>query len=139
MEKLERRQLNETAAIDWQSYWASAVPGKKSNDARRSRRRREPMPRKNERLLMLELLAPMTAGQRLRDDAASLAATVSCPGTDTGSIARGQAATRAAMVLSELLARADARTGELAKAYDCARIAGLACETSYTALVKPPG
>jgi hypothetical protein len=76
------------------------------------------------------------AGQRMRDDAARLAATVSCPATDTAAIARGQTATRAAMVLSDLLARADARAGELAKAYDRARIAGLACESSYSSLVK---
>ncbi|MNF18260.1 hypothetical protein D3C80_2222390 [compost metagenome] len=31
---------------------------------------------------------------------------------------------------------ADARAGELAKAYDRARIAGQACEASYTALTK---
>ncbi|MNJ75359.1 hypothetical protein D3C77_724460 [compost metagenome] len=72
----------------------------------------------------------------MRDDAAKLAATVSCPATDTAAIARGQAATRAAMVLSDLLARADARAGELAKAYDRARIAGRTCEAAYTALIK---
>ncbi|WP_281212046.1 DUF2514 domain-containing protein [Pseudomonas fulva] len=77
------------------------------------------------------------AGQRVQHDAAQLAATVSCPGTDTAAVARGQAATRAAMVLSDLLARADARAGELAKAYDRARIAGLACEASYTGLTTP--
>ena len=76
------------------------------------------------------------AGQRLRSDATQFAAAVSCPGTDTAAIARGQAATRAAMVLSDLLARADERAGELAKAYDLARIAGLACEASYNALMK---
>lgn len=73
-------------------------------------------------------------GQRLRDEGAKLAATVSCPGTDTAAIARGQAATRAAMVLSDLLARADARAGELAKAYDRAKVAGLQCEQEYDAL-----
>ncbi|UVK83812.1 DUF2514 domain-containing protein [Pseudomonas sichuanensis] len=77
-----------------------------------------------------------TAGQRLRDEAGKLVSAVNCTATDTAAIARGQAATRAAMVLSDLLARADARAGELAKAYDRARIAGLACEASYTALVK---
>lgn len=77
------------------------------------------------------------AGQRLRDDSANFAATVSCPGTDTAAIARGKAATRAAMVLSDLLARADDRAGELAAAYDKARIAGLACEASYNGLTKP--
>lgn len=76
------------------------------------------------------------AGQRLLSEAAQLAATVSCPGPDTAAIARGQAATRAAMVLSDLLTRADARAGELARAYDRARIAGLACEASYNALIK---
>ncbi|MCP5688284.1 DUF2514 domain-containing protein [Klebsiella pneumoniae] len=40
------------------------------------------------------------------------------------------------MVLSELRDRADARAGELAKAYDRARIAGLACEASYNALIN---
>ncbi|WP_313740454.1 DUF2514 domain-containing protein [Pseudomonas sp.] len=79
------------------------------------------------------------AGQRLQHDAGQFAASVSCPGPDTAAVARGQAATRAAMVLSELLARADARAGELAKAYDRARIAGLTCEASYNALTKPDG
>ncbi|MEX0297299.1 DUF2514 domain-containing protein [Pseudomonas putida] len=74
------------------------------------------------------------AGQRLRDEGAKLAATVSCPGTDTAAVARGQAATRAAMVLSDLLARADARAGELAAAFDRARIAGKQCEQEYDAL-----
>lgn len=76
------------------------------------------------------------AGQRLHNEGAKLAAAVSCPGTDTAAVARGQAATRAAMVLSDLLARADARAGELAKAYDQARIAGQLCEASYNALTK---
>ncbi|MDN4511440.1 DUF2514 domain-containing protein [Pseudomonas sp. 2,4-D] len=76
------------------------------------------------------------AGQRLRDEAGKLAASVSCPGTDTAAVARGEAATRAAMVLSDLLTRADARAGELAKAYDQARIAGDLCEASYNALIK---
>ncbi|WP_054886639.1 DUF2514 domain-containing protein [Pseudomonas sp. NBRC 111130] len=76
------------------------------------------------------------AGQRLRDEAGKLAATVSCPGADTAAVARGQAATRAAMVLSDLLTRADARAGELAKAYDRARIAGQLCEASYNALIN---
>ena len=82
-----------------------------------------------------QVAAAGAAGQRMRDDAAKLAATVSCPASDTAAIARGQAATRAAMVLSELRDRADARAGELAKAYDRARIAGQLCESSYNALV----
>ena len=76
------------------------------------------------------------AGQRLRDEGAKFAAAVSCPGTDTAAVTRGETATRAAMVLSDLLTRADARAGELAKAYDQARIAGQVCEASYNALIK---
>ncbi|PYG79830.1 MULTISPECIES: DUF2514 domain-containing protein [unclassified Pseudomonas] len=76
------------------------------------------------------------AGKRLRSDATQFAAAVSCPGPDTAAIARGQAATRAAMVLSDLLERSVATNRELAQAYDRARIAGLACEASYNALIN---
>ncbi|ERT18911.2 hypothetical protein O162_09105 [Pseudomonas putida SJ3] len=76
------------------------------------------------------------AGQRLRSESTQFAAAVRCAGTDTAAVARGETATRAAMVLSDLLTRADARAGELAKAYDRARIAGLACEAEYDALIK---
>jgi hypothetical protein len=38
------------------------------------------------------------------------------------------------MVLSDLLTRADVRAGELAKAYDRARIAGEQCEREYDVL-----
>lgn len=74
------------------------------------------------------------AGQRLRSDAIQLAAAVSCPGPDTAAVARGQAATRAAMVLSDLLSRSVATNRELAQAYDRARIAGQQCEREYDAL-----
>ncbi len=49
---------------------------------------------------------------------------------------RSQAATRAAMVLSDLLARADTRAGELAKAYYHARLPGQLGEASYNALTN---
>lgn len=77
------------------------------------------------------------AGQRLRDDGAKLAASVSCTGTDTAAIARSQAATRAAMVLSDLLDRSVGTNRELAKAYDRARIAGEQCTGEYDALMPP--
>ncbi|MDZ3990390.1 DUF2514 domain-containing protein [Pseudomonas sp. Teo4] len=79
-------------------------------------------------------VAADAAGHRLRDESAKFAAAVSCPGPDPTAVARGQAATRAAMVLSDLLTRADERAGELAKAYDRARIAGEECEREYDAL-----
>lgn len=75
------------------------------------------------------------AGQRLRDEAAQLASTVSCPGPDTAAIARGQAATRAAMVLSDLLDRSVETNRDLAKAFDRARIAGQLCEQEYQGLM----
>nr|WP_242597813.1 DUF2514 domain-containing protein [Pseudomonas syringae] len=77
------------------------------------------------------------AGDRLRVEAGKLAATSSCTPGDTGAAERGKAASRAAMVLSYLLGRADARAGELAKAYDESRIAGLACNRFVDALPKP--
>lgn len=65
------------------------------------------------------------AGDRLHVEAGKFAATA-CG--DPGAAKRGASASRAAMVLSELFQRADKRAGELAAAYDQARIAGLACE-----------
>ncbi|WP_307945129.1 DUF2514 domain-containing protein [Pseudomonas mosselii] len=79
------------------------------------------------------------AGQRLRDEAGKLAAAVGCPGQDPAVAARSEAARRAAMVLSDLLNRSVETNRELAAAFDRARIAGLACEKSYNALIKPPG
>ncbi|MGG5223543.1 DUF2514 domain-containing protein [Pseudomonas syringae pv. coryli] len=77
------------------------------------------------------------AGDRLRVEAGKLAATTSCAPCNTGAAERGKAASRAAMVLSELLSRSDARAGELAKYADSARIAGLACNRFVDALPKP--
>lgn len=74
------------------------------------------------------------AGDRLHVRAGEFAASA-CP-SDPGAAQRGASATRAAMVLSDLLQRADRRAGELAAAYDRARIAGLACEHSYDSVLK---
>jgi uncharacterized iron-regulated membrane protein len=74
------------------------------------------------------------AGERVRDQAGKLAASASCTAGDSGVAERGKAASRAAMVLSDLFQRADRRAGELARAYDSARIAGLACEAAYAGL-----
>ncbi|WP_201216022.1 DUF2514 domain-containing protein [Pseudomonas sp. S32] len=77
------------------------------------------------------------AGQRLQHDADQFAAAVSCPGPDTAAVARSQTATRAAMVLSDLLSRSVATNRELAKNLDQARIAGRQCEREYDALIAP--
>ena len=76
------------------------------------------------------------AGDRLHVEAGKFAASV-CAG-DPGAAQRGASATRAAMVLSDLLQRADKKSGELAVAYDRARIAGLTCERSYNSLTVTP-
>jgi len=83
---------------------------------------------------VVDATAADAAGQRVRDQAGKLAAGASCTAGDSGATRRSQAATRAAMVLSDLFQRADARAGELARAYDAGRIAGLACEAAYAAL-----
>lgn len=75
-----------------------------------------------------------TAGERVREQAGKLAASASCTTGDSGVAERGKAASRAAMVLSDLFQRADKRAGELARAYDSARIAGQACEVAYDSL-----
>lgn len=76
------------------------------------------------------------AGERVREQAGKLAASASCTAGDPGATERSKTANHAAMVLSDLFQRADKRAGELARAYDAARIAGQACERSYDALIK---
>jgi len=75
-----------------------------------------------------------TAGQRLHI-AAGVVARSGDGACGSGAAQRGASATRAAMVLSDLFQRADKRAGELAAAYDRARVAGLACERSYDGII----
>lgn len=131
----------------WQARWAerdtadSAGRAQAEASAREEEQRRAAEQQKaredaqkEQKVADADATAADAAGQRLRDEAGKFAAATSCAATDPAVIARGASAARAAMVLSDLLARADARAGELAKAYDDARIAGLACEASYTSL-----
>lgn len=74
------------------------------------------------------------AGDRLHVAAQDLASRASCTADDTGIAQRGEAARRAALVLSDLLEKADRRAGELARFADQSRIAGLACESAYSSL-----
>lgn len=78
-----------------------------------------------------------TAGDRLHVAAAELASRASCTGSDPGIADRSASTRRAALVLSDLLSRADKRAGELAAAYDRARIAGITCEAAYQSLSAP--
>ncbi|WP_024696135.1 DUF2514 domain-containing protein [Pseudomonas syringae] len=77
-----------------------------------------------------------TAGDRLRVEAGKLAASASCVPGDTGIAERGKNATRAAMVLSDLLSRADARAGELARYADKLAVGLQACEGAYRSLSR---
>lgn len=74
------------------------------------------------------------SGDRLRSEAGKLAASASCVPGDPGTAERGKNAIRAAMVLSDLLSRADARAGDLARYADQLRVAGQACEAASNSL-----
>ncbi len=91
--------------------------------------------REQNKAAMVDAGVAGASGDRLHADANKLAATA-CG--NPGAAERGTSANRAAMVLSDLLQRADKTAGELAVAYDRARIAGLACERSYQALSAKP-
>jgi hypothetical protein len=114
---------------------------KAGNDARAEEQRRQASvnkeasnAREQNKAADVDAGAADAAGDRLHVDAGKLAASA-CLG-DPGVAQRGASATRAAMVLSDLLQRADKRAGELAAAYDRARIAGKACEAAYTSLKR---
>ncbi|NWA68004.1 DUF2514 family protein [Pseudomonas reactans] len=111
------------------------------NDARAEEQRRQASvnkeasnAREQNKAADVDAGAADAAGDRLRVDANKFAVST-CAG-DPGATQRGAPATRAAMVLSDLLQRADKRAGELAAAYDRARIAGKACEAAYTSLKR---
>lgn len=73
----------------------------------------------------------------LREQAARLAKRASQCASHSGTAQSGAAAGQPAVVLAELLGRADARAGELARAYDRARASGLACQRAYLSLTSP--
>lgn len=74
------------------------------------------------------------AADSLRDQAKRLAAGAGKACGNTGAASAGRTATATAMVLADLFGRADQAAGELAAAYDRARIAGQACQEAYQAL-----
>ncbi|QET79822.1 DUF2514 domain-containing protein [Aeromonas veronii] len=73
----------------------------------------------------------------LREQAGRLAKRASRCASDSGAAKSGDAAGQSAVVLADLLGRADARAGELARAYDRARASGLACQRAYLSLTNP--
>lgn len=86
--------------------------------------------------LETDLAAADSSAASLQQYAREMAkrASKSCPGT--GANPGGETAETAAMVLAELLARADQAAGELAEVFDRSRDAGLTCEEAYDSLVN---
>ncbi|WP_460420846.1 DUF2514 family protein [Pseudomonas sp. ZL2] len=138
-----------TMDAEWKARWADRDAGDKqawaleeararSEEQRRAAAQEEARAnaREQENTAAVDGTGADAVGQRMRDEAARYAAAAGKRAADSAAAARGQAAIRAAMVLSDLLARADARAGELAKAYDRARIAGLSCEATYSILLS---
>lgn len=84
-----------------------------------------------------DALAADAAGRRLRERATQLAAACGPAGPHPAPAGAGEATAGAGLVLKELLGRSDDTSGELARAFDAARGAGLACERAYDALRGP--
>jgi hypothetical protein len=81
-----------------------------------------------------DAVAASVESGRLREQARCLAARASQCASYPSTAQGGQAAEQPAMVLADLLSRADERAGELAAAYDRAQASGLACERAYDSL-----
>ncbi|SFW65415.1 DUF2514 domain-containing protein [Pseudomonas sp. NFACC10-1] len=126
--------------LAWKAKWAEEVSAQSeavattATDYRTEEQRRQKAAnqvandaRQNQTAALTDGSVDDASGELMRIEAGKMAASASCVPSDTGASERGKAATRAAMVLSDLLGRADARARELAKAYDQSRIAGLAC------------
>lgn len=75
------------------------------------------------------------AGERLRKQIASLAASCASPG-DPSAIGSGATAAASGDLLNGMLERLDEAANRIARHADEARAAGLACERSYDALTK---
>ena len=83
-----------------------------------------------------DALAANAVAAGLHEQARRVAArTNQCAG-DPAAAQSGPTVGQPAVVLADLLSRADARAGELARAYDRARASGLACERAYHSLIS---
>jgi len=131
----------------WQAKWAKQISTQSqavattTNEYRTEEQRRQKAAnqvandaRQEQTAAIADAVVADASGDRLRSEAGKLAASASCVPNDPRIAARGKNATRAAMVLSDLLSRADARAGELARYADQLRIAGKACEAAHSSL-----
>ncbi|WP_416740816.1 DUF2514 family protein [Pseudomonas sp. NFX71] len=82
--------------------------------------------------------AARASADSLRRAADTLAARLAASqaGGNSCAAAASKAAARAAMVLADVLKRADQRAGDLAEAADQSRARGLTCEQAYDGLGK---
>lgn len=83
--------------------------------------------------------AARATADSLRDQAKRLAAAAGKACSNPGTATAGRPASTTSMVLADLFGRADQAAGDLAAAYDRARIAGLACERAYNSLMSSSG
>ncbi|WP_032632987.1 DUF2514 domain-containing protein [Pseudomonas viridiflava] len=133
--------------LAWQAKWAEQVSTQSqavattTNEYRTEEQRRQKAAnqvandaRQEQTAAIADAVVADASGDWLRSEAGKLAASASCVPSDPGIADRSKNATRAAMVLSDLLSRADARAGELARYADQLRVARQACEDSYDAL-----
>ncbi|WP_122563922.1 DUF2514 domain-containing protein [Pseudomonas viridiflava] len=131
----------------WQAKWAKQVSTQAqavaatTTEYRTEEQRRQSAAnqvandaRQEQAVAIADAVVADAAGDRLRNEAGKLAASASCVPSDPGIADRGKNATRAAMVLSDLLSRADARAGDLARYADQLRVAGQACEAASNSL-----
>ncbi|MBV4519664.1 DUF2514 domain-containing protein [Pseudomonas sp. SWRI74] len=88
--------------------------------------------------LTADAAAARASADSLRGAADALAARLAASQASGHSCtaATSAAATRAAMVLADVLKRADQRAGDLAEGADQARARGLTCEAAYGAITK---
>lgn len=137
----------QTERLEWQAKWSRQAAELADAKAKNLELVREEEQRRQDEIEKVrrdaeqdiaraeaDAAAANTVAGSLREQARRLASRASQCAGNPGTAQGGQAAGQSALVLADLLSRADARAGELAAAYDRARAAGLACERAYDAL-----
>ncbi|NBA95495.1 DUF2514 family protein [Pseudomonas sp. R5(2019)] len=129
------------ADADWRARWVErgefqAKTGQRAESSARTEEQRRQTAveglradaKEQSQVAAVDAAGADVAGESAHNAADGLTVAAGNRTVDLGIARRGEAAGRAVIVLSDLLTWADARAGELTKAYDGARIAGLACE-----------
>lgn len=129
----------QAADTAWQSEWATAQANAESNARAQEQAMHDTIQEvradahEQIRQATADAATANAAADSLHQHAERLARKAAeCSSPTTGSAA----ANTPGMVLANVLARADKAAGELAAAYDHARIAGLSCERAYDGVGK---